>query len=65
METRVVDLTDFIDLAIALAESIEQDIRSGDKISSETVLCLSRFVTISEPVLTAMVAALPDKNSMQ
>lgn len=65
METKVVDLTDFIDHAVALAESIEQDIRNGDKITSETVLCLSKFVAISEPVLTAMVAALPDRNSMQ
>ena len=61
----VIDLTDFIDHAVALAESLEEDIKKGDKYTSETVLRLSRFVTVAEPIMAAMAAAIPDKNTLQ
>lgn len=64
-KARVVDLTDFIDHAIALADSLEEDIKRGDKYTTETVLRLSKFVTVAEPVMTAMAAAIPDKNTLQ
>lgn len=64
METKIIDLADFIDAAVALADSVEKDISNGEKFTSETVLALSKFVTIAEPVLTAMVE-VHDKTSLQ
>lgn len=59
------DLTDFIDAAVALAESIEDDIRKGEKYSSESVLKLSKFVAVAQPALIAMAAVIKDKTQLQ
>jgi hypothetical protein len=61
----VVDMTDFIDHAIALAEAVEADIKHGETYSTGTVLALSKFVAISMPVLTAMAAFNKDKDTLQ
>lgn len=61
----VVDMTDFIDAAVALMENVEADIKAGEKYSSGTVLALSNFVAVSVPVLTAMSAFNKDKDTLQ
>lgn len=61
----VVDMTDFIDAAVALMEHVEADIKAGETYSHGTVLALSKFVTISVPVLTAMAAFNKDKDTLQ
>lgn len=65
MQIKVGDFTVFIDDAMALAESIEADITSGEKISNETVLRLSRFITTAEPVLNAMLESESNKGNLQ
>jgi hypothetical protein len=50
MDLELLNLTKYVDAVAELAATLESDIKAGDKISSKTVLALSKLVAAARTV---------------
>lgn len=61
MTEELIKLTKYVNAATDMAEGLERDIKNGKKISNDTVLRLSKFVSASK-LVASMWDSILDKD---
>lgn len=65
MDTELTKISKYVNAGADLAESLEADIRAGKKITSQTVLNLSKFIAAAKEVSKLWETMSNEKNKLQ